>query len=169
MEPVVIKSIRVTASIAVVVVAIALVERCAVLPCQCNRQEAYIQFRTDLIIDAPSLEAARAARANIDVLTRCLALNPADAAASMLLAANLQRLGRKQEAATVYVKALQYDRRPELYLSLGIQQFELGQRDAAIENMVRARVFNRYLDGDVPLLLREEVRARANAILPDLR
>lgn len=162
-----IRSIRIAASIAVVAAAVALVDRCTLLPCHCNRVEAYVQFRTEGIIDTPSVNATSIARDNVDVLNRCIALNPTDTNASMLLAANLQRLGRKREAATVYAKALQYERRPELYLGLGTLQFELGQREAALENLVRARMFNQFVDVDVPLMIRDEVRARATALYPD--
>lgn len=161
-----IRSIRIAASIAVVAAAIALVERCSYLPCHCNREEVYVRFRTETIIDTSSVEAGRIAQNNIDVLSRCMAQNPTDTTA-MLLAVNLQRLGRNQEAVAVYEKALQYERRPELYLSLGTLQFELGQRDAALENLVRARMFNQFVDGDVPLMIRDEVRARATALYPD--
>lgn len=167
MEPPVIRSIRIAASIAVVTAAVALVERCSYLPCRCNREEAYVRLRTEKIIDTPSVEAARMEQDNVDVLSRCIAQNPTDTTASMLLAANLRLLGRKQEAATVYAKALLYERRPEIYLGLGILQFELGQRDAALENLVRARMFNQWLDVDVPLMIRDEVRARATALYPD--
>ncbi len=162
-----IRSIRIVASIAVVTAALALVERCSYLPCHCNREEAYVRLRTEKIIDAPSVEDAQIERDNVEILNRCIAQNPTDTTASMLLAANLRLLGHKQEAATVYAKALQYERRPELYLGLGILQFELGQRDAALENLVRARMFNQWLDVDVPLMIRDEVRARATALYPD--
>jgi len=70
----------------------------------------------------------------------------------MVLGASLRQLGRNREAIAAYEAALQFDRRPELYLNLGQTQVAIGDSKSALQNFVRACIyFPAYLDEVGPI------------------
>lgn len=138
-------------------------------PYRCNVLTAEIEQRTKSILVASEMRSAPAARANVASMRQCIRVCPTDVNPYMLAAANLELLGRVDEAAEMYQAALPYHRRPELYLNLGIAQLQLGDRANAVDNLVRARVFNQWVDAEVPPIVREEVRRRSSEVLPDRR
>jgi tetratricopeptide (TPR) repeat protein len=118
-----------------------------------------IQARTsrayDTVVDP--FRTSQSARANLTVIELCLKAVPDDVALYMLAAANDRLIGRSDEAASMYRKALQYDRRPELYYNLGIVELELNQRHEAIGDLLAAVCFSRTYLQDLPADVQNEI------------
>ena len=91
--------------------------------------------------------SAAIARANLELLAPCLAHRP-NAAVLMIAAGNERVLGRLAEAAALYRRALTTDRRPEISYNLGIVELQLGDRRAALHDLLDAVRFSpTYLEG----------------------
>ena len=75
----------------------------------------------------------------------------------MLEAENLRVLGRHIEAVAAYRRALRFERRPEIYLQLGLTQVEAGQEKEAFIHLLKAVSFDSRLLSAVPFL---EIRSR---------
>jgi O-antigen ligase/predicted negative regulator of RcsB-dependent stress response len=137
-----------------------LIGRSALQPWQCNLTEKQIQARTSLTYDsvADPVQASRNAHENLAALEPCMDAAPNDVALYMLAAANQRLLGRDADAAAMYRRALQYDRRPELYYNLGVVELQLHQRDAAIADLLTAVSFSRAYLQDLPVDVQAEVR-----------
>ena len=135
--------LRTIAAFAVLIAALFL-ERALIVPqWHCDIQMRTIRARTDEIErHGDSLGVYPAARENVRRLTSCLNVERDNVEAWMLLAANFLALDKKLEAAAAYREALKYDRRPELFFSLGLVELDLGQRDAAIKDLTTAATFN---------------------------
>ncbi len=143
----------------VVIGAAFLISRIALKPWQCNLTEKEIQARTSLTYDsvADPIQTSRNAHENLAALEPCLDVAPHDIALYMLAAANQRLIGRDADAATMYRRALQYDRRPELYYNLGVVELQLHQRDAAIADLLTAVSFSRAYLHDLPADVQAEV------------
>src|SRR5512132_1561082 len=89
------------------------------------------------------------ARTSIDEIKPCLESDPTNVALYMIEAANFRILNRPEDAIAVYSRALQYDRRPELFLNLGLVQLETGRREEAIRNLELAVRFNPHVDSEI--------------------
>src|ERR1019366_4501766 len=143
----------------VVIGAAFLISRIALKPWQCNLTEKEIQVRTSLTYDsvADPIQTSRYAHENLAALEPCIEVSPHDIALYMLAAANQRLIGRDADAATMYRRALQYDRRPELYYNLGVVELQLHQRDAAIADLLTAVSFSRAYLRDLPADVQAEV------------
>ena len=119
---------------------------------------------TQRMMNAPEgdpFTAAPAARQNLQDLAairRPERLNPNW---YLLYGANCEILGRKNEAAEVYSRALQIDQRPEIYVHRGMIMLQLGRMDAAVNDLATAARFNPYVLYDLSGDLRERVAAAA--------
>jgi O-antigen ligase len=145
--------------VVVVIGAAFLINRIALQPWQCNLTEKEIQVRTSLTYDsvADPIQASRNAHDDLAALEPCLDAAPNNVALYMLAAANQRLIGRDADAATMYRRALQYDRRPELYYNLGVVELQLHQRDAAIADLLTAVSFSRTYLQDLPVDVKAEV------------
>ena len=112
--------------------------------------------------------AARRARRTIELLAPCGHRLPADVDYYMLTAANLRILGAPGEAEAMYARALDYDRRPELYFGLGTVQLEQGKMNDSIASFVNAMTFNRAMVFDLPAQVKPQVVAIVNRDFPYL-
>jgi O-antigen ligase len=144
----------------IVIGAAFLINRIALQPWQCNLTEKQVQERTSLTYDSVTdpIQASRNARVNLAALEACMDAAPNDVALYMLAAANDRLIGRDADAATMYRRALQYDRRPELYYNLGVVELQLHQRDAAIADLLTAVSFSRAYLQDLPVDVQAEVK-----------
>lgn len=133
--------------------------RIAWQPWQCNVTKKAVEARTQLTYDVvvDTFRVSRNARANLTALELCLKTAPDDVALYMLAAANERLIGRFDEAATMYRKALQYDRRPELYYNLGLMELALNQRHAAVADLLTAVSFSRSYIHDLPADVQIEI------------
>jgi tetratricopeptide (TPR) repeat protein len=83
-----------------------------------------------------------------------------------ILGSNLRLLFRHDEAVRVYREALDYDRRPELYLNLGMALVEAGRTEEAMEPLVLAGVFEPMY---IPQIYPDEIRMRVDDIVSKRR
>lgn len=133
--------------------------RVAWQPWQCNVMKKAIDARTSLVYEIADnrFRTSATAHENLAALEPCLAATPADVGTYMLVAANDRLLGRFDEAAAMYRRALQYDRRPELYYNLGLTELELRQRGPAVADLIIAVRFSRQYMADLPPDVQSEI------------
>jgi tetratricopeptide (TPR) repeat protein len=122
-------------------------------PYQCEVVKQAAQRDLFAIFNLPqTLRVVTKARSRIGELQRCLAVSPTDVDLYMTVAGLDRVLGRFDHASEMYSTALTYDRRPELYLNLGLLQLERNQRDEAFPNLIRAVLFNIDFINEIPNL-----------------
>lgn len=83
------------------------------------------------------------ARENLARLEPCRRKLPWNVNLHMLIAANYAARDMHEEAVNEYREALRYDRRPEIYLSLGTELVKTGRVDEAIEPLTIAYTINK--------------------------
>jgi tetratricopeptide (TPR) repeat protein len=108
-------------------------------PYECNKAVARADRRTMVAVN--SSDAARAAisaRTTIEQLEPCLDHCPTDMAIYMDLALNYEILSNPQKAIDIYKTALRYDRRPELFLNLGLALYRVGDPQAGLAALMEA-------------------------------
>ncbi len=145
-----------------------LMARFIVRPFQCNRMIKQLRARAERGFRAEGSFLA-VAHAHEDIISaiQCTKSASEKVEAYMIAAANLRLLGRPQEAVSMYQLALNYDRRPELYVNLGQTLIQAGHREEGLQMLVLAARFLGeegmidYRMDDVPE--REEVKARLKA------
>ena len=156
---------KIATSIVIVALAAFAAYTLVVTPDAQNLQKLSLELNTRGAELAEPFVAARTARANITTAREMLQKNPADADLYMMLASNERIVGMKEEALAAYDNALRVLPRPEIYLTLGQLQLEMGQRDAAIENMARAVRFEEGLNEEIEdPATREAVEKRVAAM-----
>jgi len=97
-------------------------------------------------------------------LADCACVSPADPSIPMTLGAAAEASDDPRTAITEYQRALQIDRRPEIYFHLGLMQQETPDRAAAIDNIVRACAFDPARLPDIPYDdVRQETERRISA------
>jgi len=127
-------------------------------PYACNKRKLEVEtITTNTLNMTDQMVAARRARRTLEMISDCAARSPTDIDFYMLAAANYRILGAPADAEAMYSKALDFDRRPELYYGLGSVQLEQGKTDAAVANFVNAVTFNRDMMSDVPGPARAQV------------
>jgi len=156
--------IKIAATAVIVACASLIVRHWVALPYACNNRmrSATDRLKATLSIAGGSLRAAELSRRVIDDLQPCVTASPDIVGAQMVLAASYRELGRNREAAAAYETALQYDRRPELYLNLGQTQIALGDSKSGIQNLVLACIYNPMFLDDVGRY-RSEVKQAVDA------
>lgn len=134
-------------------------------PCQCNRQIKNTEEATKAALSvSDQFRVALIARANLESIQSCLARNPSSVAARMIAAANYRLIGQPEQAAREYTKALEYDRRPELYLELGLTYLDLHRPDEAMAPLERAARFDSETLNEIPdPEIRRRIAARIGA------
>ncbi len=147
------RSLKWLAAVLVCALAVCAVYRFSWLPYRCEiikKQRQQIVFS---LINLPSSFAVvRSARAGIANMQRCIQTCPTDPDMYMTLAAYQRVLGQLQEASDAYTAALAYDRRPEIFLNLGLVQLQMNQSDLAMGNLTKACLFNLNYVNDIPNL-----------------
>ena len=100
-----------------------------------------------------------AARQILDDMDRCIPCTPTDVNQYMVRAAALRMLGRPDEAANDYRRAMRYDRRAELFLNLGEVELQAG-REREAEDAFSTAVFllYSYID-NIPEPMQTRVRS----------
>jgi tetratricopeptide (TPR) repeat protein len=149
--------VRVAATIAVAFIFVYALYTYAYLPLHCNIVEMQVETRTVNAYRAPgSIRSEIVARNNLEDLRACSAAQPTNVNDAMLTAANFDVLGRNDLAVQQYQKALLYDRRPEIYLNLGLDLLQMGRGAEAQRALVTASLFNPELIDEIPY---DDVRA----------
>lgn len=145
------------------------------VPYQCDLLEARLLARTQRTLQREQYLAARIARQTVDEVQPCLCATRESVNMYMIDAANERLLNRWGAAEHMYRQALEYDHRPEIYLNLGVVQFQQGHQREALQNLYLAGRFQRSLlyDGEIPpdvaaivrqRVLAEEDRLRAGRV-----
>ncbi|MGH9456432.1 MAG: hypothetical protein ACRD2J_02180 [Thermoanaerobaculia bacterium] len=138
---------------------------------RCNVVEQEVETRTRAAFADPNpLQRASQARRNLRAIEPCRDACGANVNCAMIRAANLRILGELRAAATEYESALAYDRRPEIYLNLGIVRLQMGDRAGAESAIVSAALFDPTITARIPdSELRVRVERRMEAIFESWR
>ena len=158
------KVLRAAAAIVIAAAAVATLRACVVVPLHCQRIVSRTETRTREAVAAFPEVRRSIARANIGALRRCEGRYPADINLYMLLGANYQIVEEWEAAIEVYETALGIDRRPEVYLNLGMCRMQVDQTERAMEAFVIACAFAPRMLDEVPdSAVREAVVQRIEA------
>ena len=145
---------------AVIAAAIGIYELC-VVPYRANLLLTVVDRRSTLAQSAEPTHAVALAHENLrdlDVARQGVRLDPNW---YLLYGTNCEMLGRWDEAADMYTRALRIDDRPELYVSRGMVMLHLGKLAAAEADLTRAARFNPNVLDDLGGDLRTRVAAAA--------
>lgn len=112
----------------------------------CNLLRKPAIAATVRVATRPLAVAAPQARATIEQMLPCMKLSPADVDYFLITAANYRILGRDERAMALYERALQFDKRPEIYFELGRTQLQLGLQREAFQNLLIAGYSGRYVN-----------------------
>lgn len=156
-------ALRLAAAGIVCVVAAWLLVRYCYQPYRCNQEKKRIELFTRRAVEGglPAVFVSRQARANMEFADRCLRVAPTDVDLLMEKAASLRLLGRYDDAAQAYRRALLIDQRPEIYFNLGEVNVQAGKNSEAIEAFLVAARFERSWAGRIdPKGVAEEVIRR---------
>lgn len=132
-------------ALAIGLIALAALRVFCIEPWRCNGIEGEAESMLAKIDTAPdSFRSAMRIRRISEVVGQCLKGAPHDVHLLLEHAACDMTQHKPAEALTHYQEALRYDRRPEIYLGLGLAQWELGQKNAAVATFGRAYAFATY-------------------------
>jgi tetratricopeptide (TPR) repeat protein len=145
------------AAIAVAVVAGLTLYRFVWLPLQCNYVEGRLRGTTEAVLDEPPMRQHIRARANLAEIERLPLHCRRGAETQMVIAANYRILGRYDDAIAAYISALDVEKRPEIYLQLGLTQIQDGRTGEAIRNLATAVRFHPPLINEIPEGIRASV------------
>ena len=152
---------RLVSSIVMMAAAGFAVHHLCVIPFRDNLVMGDVEKRMAVMESVDSYQATSLARRNLADLHRVASSRRLDPAWYLSYGANCEILGRWQEAADTYTRALAVEQRPEIYFSRGLVMLHLGQIDQATADMVRAVRFNPFLIDQVSGDLRTRVAAEA--------
>lgn len=140
-----------------------LVQRFVIEPFDCNRQIGQV-IRNSESAQRASLDRQRViARENIQRLRHCRFEQSQIGSHALVLGANLELLGRWDEATAVYEHALHSSRRPELYLAHGSASLVNPNRQKAIDSFATAWYFTPTVAEEIPdRVAREEAQVIAS-------
>ncbi len=133
------------------------------VPLRCSHAASVGAAEIDEAGDAAGYTTQRVVRRVGANLQGCDCVTPPDARIFFVRGAAAQGGGDLQTAIADYRRALEIDRRPEIYLHLGFAQLDASDRAAAIENLVRACAFDPSRLGAVDDNLRQEIEQRLRA------
>lgn len=120
-------------------------------PFRCNGEEATLEAKTKQLFQAyRTAGVVQAARELVRQTLLAIRHCPSNVHLYMIAAANYQILDEYDAAAALYIRALAYDQRPELFLQLGLMQWNLHQFQAGYANLATAAEFNPELMAEVP-------------------
>lgn len=138
-------------------------DRWALRPLRCG-YAASVGAATLAHSQQPDYQARRLAGQIRADLEGCACVSPPDARIPMTLGAAAEANDDPRTAVTEYERALQIDRRPEIYFHLGLMQQETPDRASAIDNIVRACAFDPARLADIPY---DEVKRETKRRLRD--
>lgn len=151
------RPLRAVAALLVVTAGIAGAMRFAYQPWRCHVELRQRLQRTEYLARIPPDAAVTPARDNLDVVSRCIPIVPYETSFYILSAENARIASMDAEAVALYKRALQFDRRPELYQQLGLAEAATGRVDEAYRSFVTAGLFDPYMILQIPFT---EMRGR---------
>ena len=140
------------------------VYRCSFLPVRCSRDIHQSERELVTAVERDDgYSTVVAARRALDRLKRCH-VRPLEVDPPLLTALSDRFLQQHDLAVEWYQRALIVDRRPEIYLGLGLEQLKAGRRAEAIETLTLACAFApAMLDSIDDGLARQQVLERVKA------
>ncbi|MEA2464013.1 MAG: hypothetical protein QOJ98_1760 [Acidobacteriota bacterium] len=127
-------------ALAIAVAAVLAVHQLVVVPWRCSIVEGAVSKSTpEERSDDPFIR--RRAEENVARLASCARRCRTNVNLAVLAGENLMVLGRREAAIPLYEQALRYSQRPEIYMALAVAQAESGDREAALQNSIRAADF----------------------------
>jgi tetratricopeptide (TPR) repeat protein len=128
--------------------AIAAIVPAAVKPLRCNDVELDVERRTDALEQSARspVYVSSTAREHLERLRDCLS---SSVNCRMLAARNARLLHDYPAAVSYYRDAMRYDRRPEIYLGLGLAEVEAGEHQAGVRDLVTACIYNPEMISEV--------------------
>lgn len=136
-------------------------DRWALVPLRCVHAASLGQVSLEDAVQRGDAEArlvARRVRADLD---GCGRVSPPVVAIPVTLGAALEASGDSRAAVAEYERVLRIDRRPEIYLRLGLAQLNAFDRAGALDNLTRACTFKPALLAEIPYKeVRLETRER---------
>lgn len=113
--------------------------------------------RSDFVI-------AGLARHNLELLSDDCARCRTERVDYLLMKGNNEVLLHQFTAAlATYSRALQFDRRPEIYLNIGLTELDRGNYAEGVRNLTTACGFNFAMNADLPEPARTDVATRVNS------
>ncbi|HEX7681397.1 MAG TPA: hypothetical protein VF713_24945 [Thermoanaerobaculia bacterium] len=156
-------AVRGTALLLLIAATVYALDRWTVNPLRCGHAASLGAAALDR--ELPALfQARRLARQIRADLQDCACVTPPDASIPMTLGAAAEASDDPRTAIAEYQRALQLDRRPEIYFHLGLMQQET-LNPSAVENIVRACAFDPARLADIPYDdMRKETKKRLRAM-----
>lgn len=148
-----------TAAVALIVIAtVSALHYFCVRPLRCHVLEPRLE---SMSIDG-RVDPARS-RSTIASALACARVQPNHVNFYLIAAINCADLRQYDRAVSLYEKAIERDRRPEIYAGLGNTLAKLGRHEEAVQNLLRANMFfpNRMNDIEDPFV-HDEVERRYN-------
>jgi tetratricopeptide (TPR) repeat protein len=161
---------RLAAAAAIALVSAIAVYRLCYQRYRCNIDEAQAERRINaLFAQAESPSARLAARQIAETMDHCIECSPTDVSHYMARAAALRMLSRPAEAAKEYRRALEVDRRAELFLNAGLTELEAGREPQAEDALITAMLVY-YSDYDLmPAPIKFRVVVVVNPIYAEIQ
>lgn len=155
--------VRIAASLLVAAAMAYALNGWVLVPLRCSHAASVGAAEIDEAGDAADYTTQRLVRRVGTNLQGCDCVTPPDTRIFFVRGAAAQGGGDLRTAIADYRRALEIDRRPEIYLHLGLAQLDGSDRAAAIENLVRACAFDPSRLGAVDDNLRQEIKGRLRA------
>jgi len=153
-------------SAAVAAAAVLAIVRWCYLPISCDIQQKRIDKSTAALLENPNWLTGMKAHQNLSEIRHCMGVVPCKVSVYMTAAANSRLVGAPEEAIALYETALRYDRRPEIYASIGECLLSMNKKDDAVGHFVTAGMFSPiYISG----IDDEGVRLRVDEIVSKQR
>jgi tetratricopeptide (TPR) repeat protein len=164
------RAARFAGAAAIAVAAVWMVVHFCYRPYVCNVRKSEARRTLErLYAHADAAGARIVARRTVETMDHCIAANPADVGQSMIRAGALRMLGRPEEAAVEYRRALHYDRRSELYFNLGLAEIESGDEEKGLRHLVLASLTSPTYLPALSGVTQDKVGAIVNRTIADVR
>jgi tetratricopeptide (TPR) repeat protein len=138
-------------------------DRWVVLPLHCSHAASVGAADLDNASDTADYRPEALARRINANLEGCNCVSPPDARICFVRGAVAQGGGDLVTAIADYRRALEIDRRPEIYLHLGLAQLQTTDRSTGLESLVRACAFDPSRLGAIDESLQREVKRTIRA------
>lgn len=167
------KTLKFAVVVFIIGAAIVSVRQYCLLPYLCNVTSKRVMTLTERLSGKPDFVVRVGARDNLKLLEPCQKCFATNIAYLMVKAANEGALQDYVAAETTYRQALTVDRRPELYLNLGLTQLNLGQTAEGTQSLLTACRFSFSVITEIPEPEKSEmyvvIRRERNALEERLR